>query len=179
MDNIQALVWEFIRNNIMDIVWILILFFIGRIILRVVINRLVKLADDGDNKVKSMKEKRADTLGKTVLTIGDVVIYSITLLMILSIFGIDIRPILAGVGIIGLAVGFGAQSLVKNFVAGLFILIENQYNIGDRVKISAYEGVVKRITLYSTMLEGEEGNIYLPNGSITNVTNKSRKKKKK
>ena len=178
MEKYLEIAWLAIKTNAWNIIWIVVLFVIGRTALKLTINKLVKLADDGDNSTKSMREKRADTLGKIVLTIGDVVIYSIILLMILSIFGVDIRPILAGVGIIGLAVGFGAQSLVKNFVAGLFILIENQFNIGDEVKISAYEGTVKRITLYSTMLEGKDGDIYLPNGSVNNVTNKSRKKSK-
>ncbi|MCK4800131.1 mechanosensitive ion channel, partial [Candidatus Parcubacteria bacterium] len=96
--------------------------------------------------------------------------YAIILFTILSLFNIDIRPILAGAGIIGLAIGFGAQSLVKDFVSGLFILIENQYGIGDKVKIGSSEGKVTRITMRSTVLKDEEGRTYyISNGSIKDV----------
>jgi len=98
--------------------------------------------------------------------------------MILNLFGVDIRPILAGVGVIGLAIGFGAQSLVKDFVSGLFILVENQYRIGDKVKIGSSEGNVIRITMRSTVLKDEEGKIYyISNGSIKNVINMTQQKK--
>lgn len=177
MEKYLGIIWQAIKNNAWNIIWIIILFSIGQTALRVIVKRLTILANDGNNATESMREKRAKTLGRIIITIGDITIYSTILLMFLSIFGVDIRPILAGVGIVGLAVGFGAQSLVKNFVAGLFILIENQYNIGDEIKIGAFEGTVKKITLYSTMLEGEEGDIYLPNGSVTNIINKSRRKK--
>jgi len=85
---------------------------------------------------------------------------------------------LAGVGVIGLAIGFGAQSLVKDFVSGLFILVENQYRIGDKVKIGSSEGNVIRITMRSTVLKDEEGKIYyISNGSIKNVINMTQQKK--
>ena len=94
--------------------------------------------------------------------------------MILILFDVDIRPILAGAGVIGLAIGFGAQSLVKDFVSGLFILIENQYNIGDKVKIGSSEGNVIKITMRSTVLRDEEGKTYyISNGSIKGVINMS------
>jgi small conductance mechanosensitive channel len=93
------------------------------------------------------------------------------------LFGVDIRPILAGAGVIGLAIGFGAQSLVKDFVSGLFILIENQYDIGDKVKIGSSEGNVIRITMRSTVLRDEEGKTYyISNGSIKDVINMSQHK---
>lgn len=92
----------------------------------------------------------------------------------LNLSGVDIRPILASAGIIGLAVGFGAQSLVKDFVSGLFILIENQYGVGDRVKIGSFEGNVVKITMRSTVLMDDEKNKhYISNGLVKNVTNMS------
>ena len=97
-------------------------------------------------------------------------IYVVLLLMVLSLFGVDIRPILAGAGVVGLAIGFGAQSLVKDFVSGLFILVEDQYGIGDKVKIGSNEGKVIRITMRSTVLKDDEGkNYYISNGTINNV----------
>jgi len=170
----QEFVLDIIKQNAVDATWIIILFFFGRIILKLTVKRLVQVADDGDDSHVSQKEKRAKTLGHIIITTGNVIIYAIILLMILSLFGIDITPILAGAGVIGLAIGFGAQSLVKDFVSGLFILVENQYGIGDKVKIGNFEGQVIRITMRSTVLRDDEGKIYyISNGSINNVTKMS------
>jgi len=151
---------------------ILLLFIFGKLILRQIVKKLVETTEDDGTAV----HQRAETLGKVVVSIGNTVIYTVILLMILEMFGIDIRPILAGAGIIGLAVGFGAQSLVKEFVAGLFILVEGQYGVGDKVKIGSTEGEVVRVTLRSTVLKSKEGGtIYLSNGSVNNVVNYSQK----
>ena len=132
------------------------------------------MVDDEDDNHISQKEKRAETLGHIIITSGNIVIYSVLLLMILSVFGVDIRPILAGAGVVGLAIGFGTQSLVKDFVSGLFILVENQYGIGDKIKIGSSEGTVVRITMRSTVLKDEEGKLYyISNGLIKDVVNMS------
>ena len=178
MNATQEFILDLIKQNAADVIWIIILFFFGRIILKLIVRQLVKIAGDGDDSHVSQKEKRAETLGHIVITTGNIVIYAVILLMVLSVFGVDIRPILAGAGIIGLAIGFGAQSLVKDFVSGLFILIENQYAIGDKVKIGSFEGRVIRITMRSTVLKDEEGKLYyMSNGSISNVINLSQQKK--
>ena len=161
----------------LNIIWILVLFLLGRIALRVIAKKLTALVDDGDDSIDTEQEKRAKTLGNFVLVIGNIVIYTVVVIMFLDLLGVDIRPILAGAGIVGLAIGFGAQSLVKDFVSGLFILIENQYNIGDQVQIDKYEGEVIKITIRSTVLKDKEGKIYyIPNGSIKSVVNCSRKR---
>jgi len=167
-----------IKQNAVDIVWIIVLFFFGRIVLKIIVKRLIKIVDDGDDKHISQKEKRAETLGHIVVATGNIIIYVVVLLMILNLFGVDIRPILAGVGVLGLAVGFGAQSLVKDFVSGLFILVENQYGIGDKVKIGNFEGKVIRITMRSTVLRDDDGKtFYISNGLIKDVINLSQQKK--
>lgn len=164
MDIIQEFAVNFIQQRGMDLFWIIILFFFGRVVLKLVVRRLVRIVDD----------KRAMTLGRIIVATGNVVIYVIILLMVLSLFGLDITPILAGAGVIGLAIGFGAQSLVKDFVSGLFILIENQYDMGDRVKIGTFEGRVVKITMRSTVLRDDEGKtFYISNGLINNVINLS------
>jgi small conductance mechanosensitive channel len=174
----QEFILNIIKQNAVDVIWIIILFFFGKIILKLIVKRFVKIADDEDDSHVSQKEKRAKTLGRIVVTTGNIIIYAIILLMVLSLFGINITPILAGAGVIGLAIGFGAQSLVKDFVSGLFILVENQYGIGDKVKIGNSEGQVIRITMRSTVLKDEEGKIYyISNGSIKDVINMSQKKK--
>ncbi|MCP6726481.1 MAG: mechanosensitive ion channel family protein [Patescibacteria group bacterium] len=155
-----------------DILFIVLLLIFGKLLLRKLVRRLVETTEDDGNIV----HQRAETLGKVVVSIGNAVIYSIVLLMILDLFGIDIRPILAGAGVIGLAIGFGAQSLVKEFVAGLFILMEGQYGVGDKVKIGSAEGEVIMITMRSTVLKNPKGGkIYLSNGSVNNVINYSQK----
>ncbi len=170
----QEFIINIIKQNAVDIIWIAILFFFGRLILKLIVKRLLQTVDDGDDTRASQKEKRVETLSHVILLIGNIVIYAIILFMILILFGVDIRPILAGAGIIGLAIGFGAQSLVKDFVSGLFILVENQYSIGDRVKIGGFEGKVIRITMRSTALCDDEGKtFYISNGSIKDVTNLS------
>lgn len=172
----QEFIINIVKENAVDIVGIFILFFLGRILLKVVVKRLARMVDDGDDSNVSQKEQRAKTLGSIIVTTGSIVIYIVVLLMVLSLFGIDIRPVLAGAGVIGLAVGFGAQSLVKDFVSGLFILVENQYGIGDKVKIGSFEGQVTRITMRSTVLKNEEGKtFYISNGLIKDVTNMSQK----
>ena len=177
MNTTQEFILNLIKQNAIDVIWIVVLFFFGRIILKLVVKRLVKIVDDGDDDHVSQKEKRAKTLGQIILTTGNIVIYAVILLMILTVFGVDIRPILAGAGVIGLAIGFGAQSLVKDFVSGLFILVENQYGIGDKVKIGSFEGRVIRITMRSTALKNDEGKIYyISNGSIKDVINVSQQK---
>ncbi|MBU4082556.1 mechanosensitive ion channel family protein [Patescibacteria group bacterium] len=164
MDIIQEFAVNFIQQRGMDLFWIIILFFFGRVVLKLIVKRLVRIVDD----------KRAMTLGRIIVATGNVAIYVIILLMVLSLFGLDITPILAGAGVIGLAIGFGAQSLVKDFVSGLFILIENQYDMGDRVKIGTFEGRVVKITMRSTVLRDDEGKtFYISNGLINNVINLS------
>ncbi len=168
-----------IRQNATEIIWIFILFFLGRIILKLIVKRLVKLVDDRDDEHVSRREKRAETLGHIIVATGNIVIYVVITVMVLSLFGVDIRPILAGAGVIGLAIGFGAQSLVKDFVSGLFILVENQYAIGDNVKIGSFEGQVVRITMRSTVLRNAEGKVYyISNGSIKDVINMSQEPQK-
>lgn len=136
----------------------------------------MRLADDGDESTDTRKEKQAETLGQIILATGNAVIYMIILLMILDLFMIDITPILAGAGIIGLAVGFGAQTLVKDLVSGLFILLENRYSIGDLVKLGDFEGEVVKITMRSTVLKNTEGKVfYIANGHISKVENHSQK----
>jgi len=173
----QEFIINIIKQNAADFIWIIVLFFFGKIILKLIVKRLVKIVDDGDDKHISQKEKRAKTLGHVVVASGNIIIYIVVLLMVLNLFGVDIRPILAGLGVLGLAIGFGAQSLVKDFVSGLFILTENQYGIGDKVKIGNFEGEVIRITMRSTVLRNDEGKtFYISNGLIKDVINLSQQK---
>ena len=128
-------------------------------------------------KVKSkaplrFSERREVTLAKLLQNILTYGVYFIAFVTILSTLTIDITGLLAGAGILGLAVGFGAQNLVKDIISGFFIIFEDQFSVGDQVRISQFEGVVQEIGLRTTKILNWRGELYiLPNGSITEVTN--------
>lgn len=119
--------------------------------------------------------RRIETLARVFRYISTVVISLVAGTLALSELGISIAPILGAAGVVGLAVGFGAQSLIKDYFNGFFILLENQIRQGDVVEVGGKTGVVEDITLRYICLRDYEGNVhYIPNGLITTVTNKSR-----
>lgn len=124
-----------------------------------------------------LSEKRFETLIGLGANIGRGIVLLVIGMMVLDTVGIDIRPILAGAGVLGFAVGFGAQSLIKDFISGMFILLENQFSVGDRVKIGNFEGRVCALTARSTIIEDKNSaRIYVQNGSISSVVNYSQRK---
>ena len=111
---------------------------------------------------------------KLLENVTSYVIYFISAMMILEYCGIPIKGLLAGAGILGLAVGFGAQSLVKDIISGFFIIFEDQFSVGDYIKINTFEGEVLEIGLRTTKLKSKMGELHvIPNGSIIQVTNYS------
>lgn len=119
--------------------------------------------------------KRAETLSRVFRYIVTVVVSLVAGMMVLSELGVSLAPILGAAGIAGVAIGFGAQSLVKDFFAGFFILFEDQIRTGDVVRIAGHSGAVEEITLRHTRLRDYEGNVhYVPNGMIDSVVNMSR-----
>lgn len=116
--------------------------------------------------------KRVDTLGRVFRYVSAVVVGLIATTLILSELGISIAPILGAAGVVGLAIGFGAQSLVKDFFSGFFILVENQIRLGDVVDIAGKAGLVEEVTLRYVRLRDYDGNVhFVPNGEITIVSN--------
>ena len=96
-------------------------------------------------------------------------------MMILPEFGVNVAPILAGVGLIGLAVGMAARDIISDFISGLFILLEDQYRVGDAVKLAGIEGTIEEITLRKTILKNSEGTRYsIPNSQIKIVAIKQK-----
>ena len=119
--------------------------------------------------------KRVTTLGRVVRYVASVVISLVAGMLILSEFGISIAPILGAAGVVGIAVGFGAQSLIKDYFNGLFILIEDQVQQGDVVEVAGKSGLVEEVTLRYIRMRDYDGNVhFVPNGLVTTVTNKSR-----
>ena len=106
----------------------------------------------------------------------DAILFLVAILIILSNWGVNIVPILTGAGILGLAFSFGAQTLVKDIIAGFFIIAENQFNIGDKIQIGKLEGEVNKMTLRLTVLKDKNGNlIYIPNSQIITVVKINKK----
>ncbi len=119
--------------------------------------------------------KRLKTLEQVFRYIATVLITLIAIMLVLSEVGISIAPILAAAGVLGIAIGFGAQSLVKDYFTGLFLLLENQVRQGDVVEVAGKGGLVEEMTLRYIRLRDYEGSVhYIPNGTIDTVTNRSR-----
>lgn len=120
-------------------------------------------------------EKRENTLTQLIRSFWRITIIAYIAAMVASkLFYFDLSPLFASAGIIGVALGFGAQSLVKDFLAGIFIIAENQYRVGDIVDVMGASGTVERVGTRSTVLRDADGNVhYLPNGTIQHVINKT------
>lgn len=119
--------------------------------------------------------KRAETLGRVFRYLVAVVVSLIAGMLVLSELGVSVAPILGAAGVVGLAVGFGAQSLVKDFFTGFFLLLENQVRQGDVVKLGDHAGLVEEVTLRYVQLRDYDGNVhYVPNGTISTVINMTR-----
>lgn len=118
--------------------------------------------------------KRQNTLISMFDTLWTVIVWIIAALTILQELSIPIAALLGGASIVGIAVGFGAQSIIKDLLSGVFIIMENQYRVGDVVDLQGAAGKVERITIRSTIVRDEDGNVhYLPNGTILHVINKT------
>ena len=120
-------------------------------------------------------ERRVNTVARLAIRVAGTVIVVIAALMALDLFGIDIGPAVAGLGVVGIAVGLGAQTLVKDWLAGIFVVLENQYSAGDLVRIAGVEGVVEDFSLRRTTLRERDGTVHsVPNGQITVASNLTR-----
>lgn len=145
---------------------------ISRTVIDKVVRRIVVREPNGSAKAE---QKREDTLINIFSGTVKVIAYLAAVLMIISEFGIDIAPLIAGAGIVGVAVGFGGQYLVRDLITGVFLMLENQYRVGDIVDIAGKGGVVEDITLRVTVLRDLDGVIHhIPHGEVTTVSNKSK-----
>lgn len=114
------------------------------------------------------------TVGRVLRQVISIGVLLLILMLVLNQFGVSIAPILGAAGVVGIAVGFGAQSLIRDYFNGFFILLENQIRVGDVVQIADKSGLVEEVTLRRVKLRDVEGSVhYIPNGQITIVTNRS------
>jgi moderate conductance mechanosensitive channel len=142
---------------------------------RWIVRWIEKFVPEGDPLQAAEAKKRAQTLGNILRHAFLIVIFFTAALMILGELGIQLGPLLATAGIGALAIGFGAQSLVKDVISGFFIILENQYRIGDAVAIAGVSGLVESVSLRTTVLRDLQGRVHtIPNGEIKIVSNLSK-----
>jgi len=151
---------------LMIILGALLFMFVAKIAVRIVRRTL-----EARNKSPEF-HKRVQTFGSVVRYIVDAVVISTAIIMVIREFGIDVRPILAAAGVVGLAVGFGSQKLVQDIISGFFILLEDQVRVGDVVEIGGKSGVVEKVNLRLVVLRDLHGNVhFIRTGQIDMVTN--------
>ncbi|MCE7936268.1 mechanosensitive ion channel family protein [Candidatus Saccharibacteria bacterium CPR2] len=172
-------IWNWLETNGLKIALIVAIAYavirIGSKFLGRVIYQFVKIHHRHGTE-KDIRQ-RSDTLNSIVGTSFTVIVWAIVLMVSLSEVGINVGPLIAGAGVVGLAIGFGAQTLVRDFMTGLFIITENQYRVGDIVRLYAIggvtvDGVVEAVTMRTTILRDLDGNVHhFPNGEIKVSTN--------
>lgn len=173
------------------IVVILIAAFVIRALLRKVIDRITTPGKEGKkpgllkplrerapqalgNLISERREQRAKTIGSVLKSVVTILIFGIAFLEIMIVVGMDITPILTSAGILGVALGFGAQNLVKDFLSGMFMLLEDQYGVGDVVDLGPATGTVEAVALRTTTIRDTGGTVwYVRNGEILRVGNSS------
>ncbi|GII84105.1 mechanosensitive ion channel protein MscS [Sphaerisporangium siamense] len=176
---------------VISIALIVVVALIIRALLNRLIDRVIRRAADGvmperlrfrgatpmDGAAAVLTERRrqrAETLGSVLSSLVTAIVFGTAGLMVLGRFGLDLAPILTSVGILGIAVGFGAQELVKDFIAGMFMLVEDQYGVGDLIDTGVAAGTVEAVTLRITRLRDVDGRVwYVRNGTINRVGNES------
>ncbi|OCS87906.1 mechanosensitive ion channel family protein [Caryophanon tenue] len=163
--------WDKIGSATLEITLILIVSAIVVPLVKSIIARVFKLRRKTPLRGN---DRRDTTILKLLQNIVVYLVYFSAIVGILSSMGIQVAGLLAGAGVAGLAIGFGAQSLVKDVITGFFIIFEDQFGVGDYIKLTGGEGTVVEIGLRTTKIQGPTGEQYIiPNGGITNVTNYS------
>jgi moderate conductance mechanosensitive channel len=165
---------EALLRSAFRVLGIWILAWLGLRIVRLTAARIEASVDDGDDSITTLREKRGRTISQLLRSVGRVAIVTIAVLLTFNIF-INIAPILAGAGILGLAISFGAQSLVRDVISGFFFLVENQFAVGDIIEAAGKGGAVEKMTLRVVVLRDLDGSLHIiPNGEIKVVSNKTR-----
>lgn len=137
-----------------------------------VIGRFARRVADKTAANKERADTRADTISSVLTAIGRVVVWTLAVLLVLGELGFDLAPMIAGAGIVGVAVGFGAQSLVADFLSGLFMLMEDQYGVGDWVDVGETSGTVEHVGLRTTRIRSLDGLLWtVRNGEIVRTAN--------
>jgi len=163
--------WPSLIADLLRVGFILVLAFVAYRTLRFFTRRLQREVEEEDLLRKRQREQRAQTVASLLNNVGAITIVMLSLLMIVGTF-MPIGPLLAGVGVLGLALSFGAQSLVKDLISGMFMLIEGQFAVGDVVRVKDTAGLVEKITLRTLVLRDVNGIVHvIPNGTVETLSN--------
>jgi len=164
---------EFLHKHAPRIALILILAFLGLRLFKVIVQKMV--AFQSKRPSQAVRAQQIQTLAGVINSIGVFLIVFVSGLEVLQELDINLAPLLASAGIAGLAIGFGAQTLVKDVINGFFILLENQYDLGDAVRIAGVKGTVEAMSMRTTTLRDDDGTIHVvPNSEIHIVSNTTR-----
>ncbi len=163
----------FLRHDAPKIVLVIVVSFILIRGLRFITGKMSSL--QARKLLTGVRAKQVRTLASVINSIGVLIILFVAALTVLAQLGLNLGPLLASAGVAGLAIGFGAQTLVHDFINGFFILLENQYDIGDNIRISGVKGNVEEMTLRRTVLRDDDGTLHtVPNSQVTIVSNTTR-----
>lgn len=163
---------EDLAGRLIEVVLIIAVSIVVYQLVKLIAKRIVaRQIEEEDPLVRRLREQRAQTLGSLFTNVLLIAVVTVAILTVLDVF-INIAPLLASVSVVGLAISFGAQSLVKDIISGTFMLIEGQFGIGDVVRVGDTSGMVEKITLRTTILRDLHGVVHIiPNGEITRVSN--------
>lgn len=166
------LIW-WARHGVPRLIVIFLLAFFLIRILGMITRKVIELSKK--SSTPNLRVQQVRTLAGAIHSVGVFIVVFIALLQALPVFGVHIEPLLASAGVLGLAIGFGAQTMVKDVINGFFILVENQFEVGDTIKAANVQGAVEEITMRRTTLRDGDGTLHIvPNGAIQIVSNMTR-----
>ncbi len=164
---------NFLRHDLPKLLLVMLGAFVLIRVLRAITGKIAELKER--RFAQGLRAQQIRTLAEVINSIGVFVILFVAGLQALSLLGLNLGPLLASAGIAGLAIGFGAQTLVKDWINGFFVLVEDQFNIGDTVRMAGVKGVVEEMSLRRTVLRDDDGTLHMvPNSQITILSNMTR-----
>ncbi len=178
LDLISQIHWDTMIFSSLRIALILVMGWVALTVVKIALRRMEALLVErahGEGEAAGEAAKRAETLAKLIRQAAIIVIWAMIVLMILREVGVEIAPILASAGVVGLAVGFGAQNLVRDLITGFFMILENQVRVGDVAVVNGTGGLVEKINLRTIVLRDLSGVVHVfPNGTINTLANVTR-----
>ncbi|MCV9887448.1 mechanosensitive ion channel family protein [Metabacillus halosaccharovorans] len=175
MDFIENIEWSVLMTNAGIIILKLLGIIIAFLIVKAIGNKVIRKMFNRLQERENISNGRALTLHSLTLNIFSYVLIFIFIVMIFQVFNYNVSALIAGAGVVGLAIGFGAQGLVSDVVTGFFLLLEKQIDVEDYVTVAGFDGIVEQVGLRTTQIRGFDGTLhYVPNREITNVSNHSR-----
>ena len=170
--SVESIPWTEIWQTVTILVVAVVAWLVMRVVIRRWRTRTQRKLKQTSDLVDRARAQRLETIARTFSTVTALTILVISIVMGLAVWGVPIAPIIASLSVVGIAIGFGAQDFVKDVIAGLFVLIEDQYSIGDVVELAGVSGTVVEIRLRTTVLRGLDGSVYhIPNGAVRVATN--------